>query len=185
MRSDHLTHYEKPPLLGRRGISPFLRAVFLQIGPRRQGFASPQKNAPLTAAGRSAHLSAKKEWGSLDWRTVGSRDGWRYVVEAVRLGRMGKLLYRRRTRRACSLFQRLALPQRLLLHFAKSATALTILKSSVCQNDSFWRATSGSRGSPEPGTRPWQVSLGFKLTTSVRVCPWRRSRKIGLVRFLD
>ncbi len=96
-----------------------------------------------------------------------------------------ELLYRRRTRRACSLFQRLALPQRLLLHFAKLATALTILKSSVCQNDSFWRATSGSRGSTEPGTRPWQVSLGLKLTTSVRVCPWRRSRKIGLVRFLD
>jgi hypothetical protein len=57
-----------------------------------------------------------------------------------------ELLYRRRTRRACSLFQRLALPQRLLLHCAKSATALTILKSSVCQNGSFWRATSRIHG---------------------------------------
>jgi len=87
-----------------------------------------------------------------------------------------ELVYRRRTGRACSLFQRLALPQRLLLHCAKSATALTILKSSVCQNDSFWRATSGSTGSTEPGTRPWHVSPGFKLTTSVRVCPCRRCR---------
>jgi hypothetical protein len=60
-----------------------------------------------------------------------------------------ELLYRRRTRRACSLFQRLALPQRLL--FAKSATALTIIKSSVCQNDSFWRAT------PDPGVLLNQV----------------------------
>src|SRR5438552_17135579 len=64
-----------------------------------------------------------------------------------------ELVYRRRTERACRLFQRLALPKRLLLHCAKSATALR-LKSSVCQNDSFWRATSGSTGSTEPGTRP-------------------------------
>src|SRR5260370_32909515 len=57
-----------------------------------------------------------------------------------------ELLYRRRTRRACSLFQRLALPQRLLLHCAKAATAPTILKSSVCQNDPFGVLPPGSTG---------------------------------------
>ena len=46
-----------------------------------------------------------------------------------------ELVYRRRTRRVCSLFQRLALPQRLLLLCAKSVMALTMLESSVCQND--------------------------------------------------
>src|ERR1700746_796746 len=69
-RSSRLTHYEKPPSLGQ-GISPFLPCGILadRSSPSRVRFAA--KDAPLTAAGRSAHLSAKKEWGSLDWRMFG------------------------------------------------------------------------------------------------------------------
>jgi len=51
--------------------------------PSRVRFAAPNSGAPLTAAGRSAHLSAKKEWGSPEWRRLlqrswpwaGSRNG--------------------------------------------------------------------------------------------------------------
>jgi hypothetical protein len=42
-------------------LLPSFLAEGWQSGPRRQGFAGAAANAPLTAPGRSEHLSAKKE----------------------------------------------------------------------------------------------------------------------------
>jgi hypothetical protein len=46
-----------------RATAPSFRAEWWQSGPRRQGFADAAKNAPLTAPGRSANPSARKEGG--------------------------------------------------------------------------------------------------------------------------
>ena len=93
-----------------------------------------------------------------------------------------ELVYRRRTGRACSLFQRLALPQRLLLHCCQVGDGHDDTQSSAARTIPFGVLP------PDPRVLLNQVHAcfpGFKLTTSVRVCPCRRSRKIWLVRFLD
>jgi hypothetical protein len=53
--------------VGRHSFSRNSRRAVLAL----KGSLRPAKEgAPLTAAGRSAHLSAKKEWGSPEWRRL-------------------------------------------------------------------------------------------------------------------
>src|SRR5215831_2696156 len=66
--SGNSMHYKKAPRLrltagGNVARWPFLPPELSPSGPRRQGFAAPRPNigAPLTAAGRSAHRSDRKE----------------------------------------------------------------------------------------------------------------------------